>query len=316
MEMRGLFAGAVVSLLVAAAMVACSGPTEAPTHAAAESPDDLAHAPAAADKPAVKLAVFVSILPQAYFVERIGGDNVDVDVLVLPGENPATYNPSPKQMAKLARARLYFRIGVPFETAIMPKLGRMMEDLQVVDTRRGVVMREMAGHHGHACHEGGLDPHIWLAPSHIKTQARNIAVALEEADPLHAHEFEENLAALIGDIDATDARIQEILKPCEGRTLYVFHPAYGYFAEAYGLRQMPVEIEGKNPSPRELQAFVEKAKAENVDTIFVQPQFDRTNAAQVARSIGGAVVPLDPLAKDVLKNLEAMAAKIKDALTQ
>lgn len=306
--MKQLFACTVLFLVAMAALFACSGQSQPPEQNR-DSP-----------RFAEKLKVFVSILPQAYLVERVGGEHVEVDVLVSPGENPAIYNPTPKQMARLARARVYFRIGVPFENGVMPKVKSMVKRLRVVDTRKGVPLRRMERHplergadEGRHHHEEGYDPHIWLAPSFLKTQARTIAGALGDADPDHAGDYETNLAAFVKDIEATDSRIRDALKPFAGRTFYVFHPAYGYFADAYGLKQMPVEIEGKSPAPRQLQALIQQAKADNVRIVFAQPQFAEKSAARIAESIGGAVVAMDPLAKDVLKNLEDMAAKIQGA---
>jgi len=133
-------------------------------------------------------------------------------------------------------------------------------------------------------------------------------------DPRHAAAYERNLKALQADLDEVDARIAEALAPLKGRKFFVFHPAFGYFADAYGLKQVPVEIEGKSPGPRRLAALIEKARREGVKVIFVQPQFSPRGAQAVAEAIGGVVVPMDPLARDYLKNLEHIAQQIKKAL--
>jgi len=277
------------------------------------------------------LEVFVSIGPQAYFVRRIGGEHVQVHVLVKPGQEPHTFEPTPRQMMALARARLYFAIGMPFETRLIQKIHARHQRLTVVDTAKGIKRRMMTHHRGgpHAAERptekehqqrrghrgpGEPDPHIWLSPPLIKVQAKNIAEALIAADPEHGEHYKKNLASFLRDIDRTHARIGHLLKPYKGRSFYVFHPAFGYFADAYGLKQKPVEMEGKRPTPRQLSRLIQSARADGVKIIFVQPQFSSKSAEAVAWAINGAVVPIDPLAPDVLKNLQQMADKIERAL--
>jgi zinc transport system substrate-binding protein len=278
-------------------------------------------ASAQSSAPADPLRVAVSILPQAYFVERIGGPRVAVDVLVGPGQSPHAFEPTPRQMTGLARARIYFRIGIDFEQSLMPRLERMFPSLRIVDQRQGVPLRPVdvpcehgASDHDHEHASGAPDPHIWLSPTLAKTQAQTIADALIALDPAHADTYRANLAAFHADLDRVHAELTAALAPLKGRELFVFHPAFGYFADTYGLRQVPVEIGGKEPTPRQLAELIESARAAGARVIFVQPQFPRKSAEAVARAIGGAVVPLDDLARDYLKNLEDIAAKIKAGL--
>lgn len=269
------------------------------------------------------LKVFVSILPQKYFVEKVGGDLVKVDVLVGPGQSPATYEPTPKQMAELARAKAFFAIGVPFENRLTPKIRSGFRNLTLVDTRKGIELLSMEAEHGHDHkeaaddhdHEAGTpDPHIWLDPILVKKQAATIGAALSKMDPANAGSYERNLKSFQADLDRVNAKIAKALAPVKGKEIFVFHPAYGYFAHRYGLKQEAVETGGKEPSARALARLIERAKAEGVRVIFVQPQFDRKNAETVAKAIGGAVVSLDPLAPDYIKNLEDMAEKVASAL--
>jgi len=263
-----------------------------------------------------KPLVFVGVEPQAYFVERVAGGRVAVEVMVQPGDSPATYEPSPRQMALLSRAKLFFRIGVPFEEALLPKIRDTMKDLRIVDTRKGVPLRRMKaapGHGGHD-HDGGFDPHIWTNPRLVKIQARTIADALAEIDPAGKDEFDENYRKFAADLDALDAKLTAALAPVRGKVFLVFHPAWGYFADAYGLGQEPVELEGKEPGGRQLARIISKAKAEGAKVVFVQPQFSRSNAKAIADAIGGVVVPIDPLARDYIANLESVAEKVREGL--
>ena len=268
-----------------------------------------------------RLSVFVSIEPQACFVERVGGRHVAVEVLVAAGQSPATYAPTLQQVVRLGKARAYFRIGVPFEGPLLERIASSAKSLEVVDTRAGIRLRRLDEPHEHEGeeaghgHEAGIeDPHVWLDPKLVKVQARTICATLSRLDPGHAADYQANLAAFEAELDAVDAKIAKALAPVRGREILVFHPAYGYFADAYGLKQVAVESGGKSPTSRQLVALIERAKAGGVKVIFVQPQFSRRSAEAVAGAIGGAVVPMDPLARDYIANLERMAEAVGQAL--
>jgi len=264
------------------------------------------------------IPVFVSIVPQAYFLERIGGAHVDVAVLIGKGHSPHTYEPTPKETASLARARIYFGIGVPAEKGLLRKIKKTHPNLLFVDTQKGIAYRTLEGNdHDHPAGHGPNrkiadhktpDPHIWMSPRFVKIQARNIADALSRFDPVHTREYAANLHAFERDLDRMDARIARLLAPMKGQKIYVFHPAFGYFTDAYGLVQIPIEMEGKEPSARQLAGLIDRAKREGVRVMFVQPQYSPKSAEAIAKAIGGVVVPIDPLARDYLANLERIAA--------
>ncbi len=264
------------------------------------------------------LKVAVSIPPQAQCVERIGGKHVAVSVLVGPGQSPATYDPTPRQLSEMASASLYFRIGVAFEGRFVEVLGSTCPTLRIIDTRKGIKLRRVEGacshgageEHAEHAHAEGDDPHIWLDPNLVKIQARTICEALAAADPAHAEEFERNLAAFLAALDRLHVRITERLARVKGRTFFVFHPAFGYFADAYGLDQVAVETGGRSPSARQLVSLTKRAKTSRATCVFVQKQFAAASAKAVADAIGGNVVTLDPLARDILANLDEMATQI------
>ena len=268
-------------------------------------------APPAVRAPHVK--AFVSVLPQAYFVRRIGGTAVSVEVLVQPGLSPETYEITPRQMDRLGQARLFLRTGVPFEAPLLPKIAETFPRLKVVDVREGIALLPVTGHAHAAGHDHGqeeLDPHIWLDPVLAKTMARNVYAALAEALPKQQEIFAQNLRAVEADLDAVDARIAAVLEPYQGQTLYVFHPAYGYFAQRYGLIQESVQREGKGPGIRHLNAVAGHMEADAAKVLFVQPQFSTREAQAIAEAVGGKVVTLDPLAESYLSNLEAIAKTV------
>jgi zinc transport system substrate-binding protein len=287
------------------------------------------------------LKVFVGIPPQQYLVDRIGATYVTTEVLIAPDQSPHSFDATPRQMVALAESRAYFAIGLPFEHELLTRIKELNPDLTVVDMGRGVPRRPIeeqadehrpeatetgpgghehdgaAGEHIHDSVTGGLaDPHIWLAPRLLAIEAQNAAEALAALDPAHADEYRANLATLRAELDRLDSELTDALAPVRGKTVYVFHPAFGYFTDAYGLKQVAVETGGSEPGARELARLVERARRDGVRVIFVQPEFATKSAEAVAREIGGAVVPIDPLAYDVPANLRNVARWIHAALAR
>lgn len=251
------------------------------------------------------LNVTLSILPQQYFVERIGGENVAVNVMVLPGESPATYEPKPDQLRALSEAQAYVSIGVPFEQAWLERISSANPDMLMVDTTQGI---ERLGDPEHP------DPHIWLSPRLVKIQAQTIYDALVRLDPEHQTAYQANLERFLEDIDALDADIRSTLSGLEQRKFMVFHPSWGYFARDYDLEMIPIEIGGQEPSAAELTALIERAQAEDIRVIFAQPQFSTKKAQTIAEEIDGEVLLIDPLAPDWLDNLRQVTATFADVL--
>ena len=258
----------------------------------------------------------VSILPEQTFVKAIGGDKVNVSLMVLPGNSPHTYEPKPSQMIDIAKADLYFAIDVEFEHVWLPKFKNLNEKMQVVDVADGITKMHMAkahgGHHdGHNHAEESLDPHIWTAPSNVKIIVQNIYKALAKQDPSNESYYKSNLNVFLSEIEKTDTQIKEILSTLkENRNFMVFHPSWGYFAKAYDLEQIAVEVEGKSPKPRELVNLIKEAKEEKVKAIFTQPEFSDSTAKIIAKELNIPVVKVSPLSKEWSQNLLKIAKHI------
>ncbi len=279
---------------------------------------------------AEKISVFAGILPQRHFLERIGGERLDITVMVEPGANPASYEPKPLQMAKLSKALAYFAVGVPFEDAWLDRITGANPKMKVVRTDAGIQKRAMAAHHhedhdhdphGNERGEHGYDkakilpdPHIWLSPQLVMKQAENIVNGLCAVDEAGCSRYKEGYARFFEEIEILHKELQKQLEPHRGSPFMVFHPSWGYFAEAYGLRQIPAEIEGKRPKPAELKDLIQLAQREKIRTIFVQPQFSTQSAKIIAKAIRGKVLFIDPLAQDWTQNLRDSAEKISNAL--
>jgi zinc transport system substrate-binding protein len=263
-----------------------------------------------------QIPVAVSVPPQAYFVEKIGGGRVRVEVMIPPGYSHVDYQLSPRQMVALSGARLYIKVGQPaFEVEthyIDPVLARS-PGIRVVDMSRGMTILAGEGEeHGH----GSGDPHVWVAPETVRVAARNIAEALAATDPGHAAEYQANLRAFQAEIDALDREIRDRLgagTPGQTRKLLVYHPSWAYFAHEYGLEEIAIEAEGKEPSAQRLIQLIDRARREGVKVIFVQGGFPRKSAQVIADAIGGRVLTADPQERDWAENLRRVAAEIGEA---
>lgn len=278
-----------------------------------------------------KPVIFASIIPARFLVEEIGGERVIAETVVLPGESPATYEPGPRQMGRISTSPLLFRIGVPFENGFIPKLQDLAPDLQIVDLRQNLEIRILDAPHSHEEDEkhadddhedsadqdhpaGSPDPHIWMSPRNMMVMAETVQQALTSLDPAGESWYRQRTAALVKALREVDLELSEALASARGKQFFVYHPAFGYLADAYGLKQVPLEIEGKEPTARQLTQYIEEAKEEGVRIIFVQPEFPRESAKTVAAEIGGTVVPINSLSPDYIDNLRKVASLLQEGL--
>ena len=265
--------------------------------------------------------IVVSILPEQTFVKKIAKEMADVTVMVQPGSNPHSYEPKPSQMVALSKADIYFSIGVEFEDVWLGKFKSQNKKLRFVDISEHIKkMRMVAHHHEHEDDEGhgehhhhhdGLDPHTWTSPKNVAVMAHNIFDTLKQIDPQNHERYKANLQKFLKEIAATDAKIKAILKNVRpGTRFMVFHPAWGYFAKEYGLEEVAIEVEGKNPKPREIIMIIDEAKEEKVKVIFAQPEFSDKSAKVIAEEAGVRVEKISPLSADWSDNLIEMATLI------
>jgi len=268
-----------------------------------------------------RLQVSTSILPQKYFLEKLGFGLIDVSVLVPPGTSPHTYEPRPSQMAQLARAQVYFATGIEFEDAWLSRLTSDNPGLLVVHCDSGIpkipvtgrIEREVLGlppekdGHEHI----RLDPHVWLSPELVKIQVLTMAKALGSADTARRRQYMENYRMFLKEIDTLQTNIRGILANDSGKTFMVFHPSWGYFAKEFHLNQVAIEVEGKEPSVRELKAILNFARKENINTIFIQPQFSDRSARIIASTLTAKVAVANDLAYDWGNNLLTFAKEVR-----
>ncbi len=266
-----------------------------------------------------KPTVVVSILPQQYFAERIGEGLIDILVLVGEGQSPHTYEPTPSQMSRLATADIWFLSGTDFEIALVPKVRSLYPKLKIIDGTAGVAFRPMEAHEhdeeqsaGQEYDQpGNIDRHTWLGKQPALIMAGHIAGELSLEMPAHAAVLQKRYKEMVAEIELVFSQLSEQLASLRGRTIFVYHPAFGYFFDDFGLIQEAVETGGKEPSAKTLASLIEHAQKEHVAAIFVQKQFPVNAAETVATAVGAEVVALDPLNPDWLKNIKEIGNALK-----
>lgn len=263
-----------------------------------------------------KLVISVSILPQQWFVDQIGGDRVRTQALVGSGDDPHTYEPSPKQMTNLADSELYFTIGVEFEAVWLPRFESSNPKMQVVDSAAGIERIPAIGEHENAGSTGSeTDPHIWFSPSRMKQMAQTMAQAMQAADPQNADFYQVNLDALLVKIDAVDAEVRTQLEGSKREHFMVVHPAWGYVAQDYGLQMLAVEIGGSEPAPETLSQIIELAKEYGVNTLVIEKGSNARLADSIKEQAGiQYVVEWDPMAYDWPASMQLIAETLHRAL--
>ncbi len=262
------------------------------------------------------LLVLTAIPPHAFLIGRIGGDAVKVETMVPPGSSPHSFEPTPRQIARASSARAYFEAGVEAERLYLPKMRAHREDLAVIDMNDGIRLRSVeGGEHGHG-EAGASDPHVWLSPRLAIRQARNICEGLTGLDGKNRSLYEGNLARLEKELGELDLRIARRLEGVKGRTFYVIHPSFGYFADEYGIRQAAIEPGGKEPGAKHMAGLIDRARSEGVKVIFVEPQFSMKSADIIARATGSRLVRVDPLSGDYVANMERIADEMARALKE
>ncbi|MCD6359023.1 MAG: zinc ABC transporter substrate-binding protein [Dehalococcoidia bacterium] len=259
-----------------------------------------------AAKPVEKIGVAVTILPQAEFVENVGGEKVEVTVMVPPGASPHTYEPSPSQMVAVSEAKMYAKVGsgINFELAWMDKLAEQNKEMLVIDCCERIQLQETG------VHNGSIDPHIWVSPVNAKVMVQNICDGLMQIDPSNADYYRENCNSYLQELSELDEDIREGLSKVTNPVFMVYHPAFGYFAHEYGLTMIPIEKEGKEPTAEGLLHLIEQAKRYNIKVIFASPQFNPESARVIADAIEGKVILVDPLKKDYLANMQTLLGEL------
>ena len=261
---------------------------------------------------ATSMRLMVCIAPQVESVRAIAGTDADISVLVPPGASPETYSPSAKELKRLADTHILFTIGAPIEAALIPKIHRSFPAVRIIDTTAGMVFREIdeEDSHHHSHNHAGHDPHVWLSIANMNIHSAIVLHALSELAPDKAAVFNDNFKAYIQKLDQLSQEIAALMKPKAGSTIMVFHPAFGYFLDEYGIRQISIEADGKQPSAKHLAHLTQVIKTQGHRYLFIQPQTNDNDARSLAKALGLSVKTLNPLPSEYSAGLKAIAQTI------
>lgn len=260
-------------------------------------------------RPADGEPLYVSILPLRSLIQGIVGDDFDIEVLVPPGASPETFEPTPRQFVGLNKARMVFNVGlIDFETTLLAKVE---DQAKVVDLSRGIELIAGTcshGSHGHT-HTHGIDPHVWTSPRALQKMAENAYEAIRKAYP-DSVKYETNYRLLQQELKALDERTAARIAASDVEYFIIYHPALTYYARDYGLRQIAIEADGKEPSAKQLTQLIRQAREDGVRRILYQSQFPASAVEVIARDIDAEYAEVDPLREDVIANIEEITGII------
>ncbi|MDD1726850.1 MAG: zinc ABC transporter substrate-binding protein [Methanothrix sp.] len=285
----------LIYILLSAALCGCISSDE---HNAALSQNDSASS-------SDRIRVAATIAPLADLVRAVGGDRVDVTVVVPPGAEPHTFEPTPSLMVKLSQADLYVMNGAGLEFW-MDKLLETNRDLEMLDSSSGIELLQGEGEES--------DPHIWLSLRNAARQVKNICSGLSDLDPDHREYYAQNRDDYLRRLMELDEEFNRSFAINKSRIFVVDHPSWSYFARDYGLEQIPLMVEEKEPGPRYLSQVIDLARQSNISTIFVEPQFNPKAAEVIAREMSARVIRLDPLASNYLENMRYAGREIANSM--
>ena len=263
-----------------------------------------------------KNIISVSILPEKYFIDRLTGEAIEVNVMVPPGASHATYSPTPMQFQKLSDSRLYISIGhLGYEQAWIGRLKELNPDMKNLNlSEKTSLIRGDEIQHGDHVHEGGIDPHIWLSPKVMLELLPSIKDAIIASFPDLKETVEENYPVLFGEINATHIEMQNVSSSLTSKKFMIFHPALTYLARDYGLVQISIEHEGKEPSPLKLAATIDEALSNRIGVIFIQEEYDVRNAKLISKETGAEMVQINPMAYDWIKSIDEIMTSFQTYL--
>jgi zinc transport system substrate-binding protein len=264
-----------------------------------------------------KPRVVVTILPQAEFIEKIAGDKVSITTMVPPGASPHTYEPRPSQMIEVAEAEMFAKVGtgLDFELVWMSKIIETNPNILIVNSSEGIHLIEM-GAHDNEYQLGGKDPHVWLSPKNAIIMVENLYEGLVKIDPDNKEYYTKNKDVYINSLKELDSTIMQTFSGLKTRKFMVYHDSWGYLAYDYGLEQIPIQKEGKEPTPEGIATLIDQARENNITIIFASPEFEIQTAKTISEEIDGTVILISPLAKDYIENLKRMSDEISKSLNE
>jgi len=252
-----------------------------------------------------KIGVVVSIGPEVQWVNAVGGDKVNVTLMVPPDDDPHTYEPLPGQLKQVSNAKMYAEIGSPleFETNYMGKIEAANPNLLIVNCSQGITLMPNTAEN----ESDTMDPHDWVDPKDAEVMVNNIYLDLVKVDPTDQAYFEKNRDNYEAQLETLDNYTAQTLKDKKGTDILIFHPAFGYYAKDYNLTQIAVMINDEEPSPQRIALLLNTAKADNITVMYNEPQYDPSYMQSIASQVNGKVLTVNDLDENYLQNMRNVA---------
>jgi zinc transport system substrate-binding protein len=252
-----------------------------------------------------KIGVVVSIGPEVQWVNAVGGDKVNVTLMVPPDDDPHTYEPLPGQLKQVSNAKMYAEIGSPleFETNYMGKIEAANPNLLIVNCSQGITLMPNTAEN----ESDTMDPHDWVDPKDAEVMVNNIYLGLVKVDPSDQAYFEKNRDNYEAQLETLDNYTAQTLKDKKGTDILIFHPAFGYYAKDYNLTQIAVMINDEEPSPQRIALLLNTAKADNITVMYNEPQYDPSYMQSIASQVNGKVLTVNDLDENYLQNMRNVA---------
>ena len=252
-----------------------------------------------------KIDVAVSIGPEEQWVNAVGGDKVNVTLMVPPSADPHTYEPLPGQLKQISNAKMYAEIGSPleFETNYMNKIEAANPNMLIVNCSEGVTLIPNTAEN----ESDTMDPHDWNDPKNAEIMVNNIYLGLVKVDPSDQAYFEKNRDNYEAQLEALDNYTTQTLKDKNGTNILIFHPAFGYYAKDYNLTQIAVMINDEEPSPQRIALLLNTAKADNIKVMYNEPQYDPSYMQSIASQVNGTVITVNDLDPNYIQNMKNTA---------
>jgi zinc transport system substrate-binding protein len=254
--------------------------------------------------------ITISIPPFKYFIDAIGGDDFSINVMVPAGANPHIYEPVPDQIANLRKSVAYVSNGyLGFEMTWLDRFYEANRTMKKLSLGQNIDLIKPVGQ-SDSEHVEGADPHYWVSPKCALVIAAAVKSLLIDINPEKREKYEANYTNLVKSIDDIDKKAMELFSSCRNKSFMIFHPTLGYLARDYGLKEIAVENEGKEPNPSSLKGLIDIGKSEKIRVIFIQKEYDTKNARVIAAETGAVLETIDPLSE----NWMASELQIIDAL--
>jgi zinc transport system substrate-binding protein len=252
-----------------------------------------------------KIGVGVSIGPEVEFVKAVGGDKVDVTLMMPPSADPHSYEPLPNQLSQVSNAKMYAEIGtsLEFETNYMDNIKAANPNMLIVNTSKGINLIPNSAE----SEANTVDPHVWVDPKNAEIMVNNIYDGLVEVDPGDKEYFTKNRDNYIQQIKELDSNTTKLLKSKNGSYILIYHPSFGYYAKDYNMTQIGAMINDEEPSPQRIAMMIDIAKKYNIKTLYSEPQYNLNFMESIASQAGARVVTVNDLDENYLENMAKIA---------